>query len=121
MPRATGVISPSSSSSPPPAPATGLRPGPSIARRTRRDRRDQAAFASKGDLAPGLDPARLATSYVSGGAAALSVLTDVESFGRSPTTWPRPGASGLPVLRKDFTVAEADVADARLMGPTPSC
>ena len=72
---------------------------------------------SKGDLAPGLDPARLATSYVSGGAAALSVLTDVESFGAKPDDLAMArAASGLPVLRKDFTVAEADVADARLMG-----
>ena len=27
-----------------------------------------------------------------------------------------PGRAGLPVLRKDFTVAEADVCDARIMG-----
>jgi indole-3-glycerol phosphate synthase len=72
---------------------------------------------SKGDLDPGLKADLVAKDYVTGGAACLSVLTDVEFFGGSPAdlvTARR--ASGLPVLRKDFTVQEADVADARVMG-----
>jgi indole-3-glycerol phosphate synthase len=54
---------------------------------------------------------------VAGGAACLSVLTDRVHFGGSEAdlTSAR-DASGLPVLRKDFTVQEADVLDARLMG-----
>jgi indole-3-glycerol phosphate synthase len=72
---------------------------------------------SKGALAPGLDPAETASGYASGGAACLSVLTDEEFFGGSRTDLvAAKRASGLPVLRKDFTVAEADVCDARLMG-----
>jgi indole-3-glycerol phosphate synthase len=72
---------------------------------------------SKGDLAPDLDPATLATDYRRGGAACLSVLTDRDYFGGSPDDLvAAKRASGLPVLRKDFTVAAADVCDARLMG-----
>jgi indole-3-glycerol phosphate synthase len=72
---------------------------------------------SKGDLDPGLQPDLVAKDYVTGGAACLSVLTDVEFFGGSPDDLVAArAASGLPVLRKDFTVQEADVADARLMG-----
>jgi len=72
---------------------------------------------SKGDLDPGLDPADLAGRYAAGGAACLSVLTDVEFFGGSPDDLVAARAAcALPVLRKDFTLAPADVCDARLMG-----
>jgi indole-3-glycerol phosphate synthase len=72
---------------------------------------------SKGALAPDLDPAALAASYEAGGAACLSVLTDVEFFGGSPSDLAAASAGcALPVLRKDFTVDERDVLDARLMG-----
>jgi indole-3-glycerol phosphate synthase len=72
---------------------------------------------SKADLDPGLQPELVAKEYEIGGAACLSVLTDADYFGGSPSdlTSARQ-ASGLPVLRKDFTVQEADVVDARLMG-----
>ncbi len=72
---------------------------------------------SKGDLAPDLDPAALAGEYSAGGAAALSVLTDEDYFGARPSDLGAARAAcELPVLRKDFTVSEADVCDARLMG-----
>ncbi len=72
---------------------------------------------SKGDLDAGLDPAVLARAYEEGGAACLSVLTDREFFGGSPDDLrDARRASALPVLRKDFTVAAADVCDARTMG-----
>ena len=72
---------------------------------------------SAGDLAPSLDPVALAAAYVSGGAACLSVLTDQEFFGGSVADLEAArGAVPVPVLRKDFTVDERDVADARLMG-----
>ncbi|MDQ3895865.1 MAG: indole-3-glycerol phosphate synthase TrpC [Actinomycetota bacterium] len=72
---------------------------------------------SKGDLAPDLDPAAVAKAYESGGAVALSVLTDREFFGGSPEDLAAARAAvGLPVLRKDFTVDERDICDARIMG-----
>jgi indole-3-glycerol phosphate synthase len=72
---------------------------------------------SKGDLRPDLQPELVAKEYVSGGAACLSVLTDADHFGGSVSDLQQASvASGLPVLRKDFTVQEADVLDARIMG-----
>jgi indole-3-glycerol phosphate synthase len=72
---------------------------------------------SKGDLDPGLQPDVVAKEYAAGGAACLSVLTDEDHFGGSPDDLAAARrACGLPALRKDFTVQEADVADARLMG-----
>ncbi len=72
---------------------------------------------SKGDLAADLDPAALAVDYESGGATCLSVLTDEVSFGGSPADLQAARAAcAIPVLRKDFTVSERDVLDARLMG-----
>ena len=45
------------------------------------------------------------------------MLTDEEFFGGSPADLQAArAATTLPVLRKDFTVAELDVVDARLMG-----
>jgi indole-3-glycerol phosphate synthase len=75
------------------------------------------ASPSKGWLAGDLDPAVLAAAYQDGGAAALSVLTDREFFAGSPDDLAAArAATALPVLRKDFTVAPADVLDARCMG-----
>jgi indole-3-glycerol phosphate synthase len=72
---------------------------------------------SKGELAIDLDPAVLAAQYQAGGAACLSVLTDEEFFGGSPDDLRAArDACSLPALRKDFTVSERDVCDARLMG-----
>ncbi|MCL4114781.1 UNVERIFIED_CONTAM: hypothetical protein GTU68_053817 [Idotea baltica] len=72
---------------------------------------------SKGDLAADLDPAEVALAYAEGGAACLSVLTDVDHFGGSPADLQAARAAvDLPVIRKDFTVAVHDVYDARLMG-----
>lgn len=68
---------------------------------------------SKGWLQRDLDVAQLVQSYVDGGAAAISVLTDVDYFAGSLQdleTVRR--AVGLPLLRKDFTVCANDVLDA---------
>ncbi|MEO7398932.1 MAG: indole-3-glycerol phosphate synthase TrpC [Ilumatobacteraceae bacterium] len=72
---------------------------------------------SLGALNEHLDPAALAATYAAGGAAAVSVLTEEEFFGGS--VWDLQtarAAVSLPVLRKDFTVGQRDVCDARLMG-----
>ena len=72
---------------------------------------------SRGDLHGRLDPAELAGCYQEGGATCLSVLTDGPHFGGSPEDLRAArGAVHLPVLRKDFTLSERDVCDARLMG-----
>ena len=72
---------------------------------------------SKGDLAPDLVPAVLAKAYAAGLADCLSVLTDEQFFGGSAEDLAEARAAcDAPVLRKDFTVSEADVYDARAMG-----
>ena len=72
---------------------------------------------SKGDLWADLDPDALARQYESGGAACLSVLTDSEWFGGSASDLQAARhATSLPALRKDFTVDDRDVLDARIMG-----
>ena len=72
---------------------------------------------SKGELAAGLDPIELAQQYERGGAACLSVLTDIDFFGGSIEDLVAASAAcSLPVLRKDFTVSARDMCDARIMG-----
>jgi indole-3-glycerol phosphate synthase len=98
------------------APARGFRaalagPGTAVIAEVKR------ASPSRGALAADLDPAAVAGAYATGGAACLSVLTDVEFFAGSPADLVAARAAvDLPVLRKDFTVGPADVFDARLMG-----
>jgi len=72
---------------------------------------------SKGVLREGIDASNLARTYESGSASCLSVLTDDVSFGGSVDDLLQARvATALPVLRKDFTVSELDVCDARIMG-----
>jgi indole-3-glycerol phosphate synthase len=72
---------------------------------------------SKGTLNTGLDPVEMSQAYAAGGASCISVLTDEEFFGGSAADLQAVrGGCDLPVIRKDFTVAAADVADARIMG-----
>src|SRR6516165_10197340 len=100
-------------STPPPRDFTGALRGDGLSCIAEIKRRSP----SKGDLDPGLQPDLVAKEYVAGGAACLSVLTDVDHFGGSSADLVLARqAADLPVLRKDFTVQEADVVDARLMG-----
>jgi indole-3-glycerol phosphate synthase len=72
---------------------------------------------SKGVLAAELDAGVTARLYEDGGSAALSVLTDGPYFGGSAADLHAArSASGLPVLRKDFTIDEAQLDEARGMG-----
>jgi len=72
---------------------------------------------SKGDLSPDLDPARIAVEYAEGGAAALSVLTDLQYFGGSAADLAAArAATHLPVLRKDFTIDPIQLVESRAQG-----
>ena len=75
------------------------------------------ASPSKGVLAADFDPARIARTYERGGAAALSVLTDRDFFqGSLADLEAARAATGLPVLRKDFTIARSQILEAAAHG-----
>lgn len=72
---------------------------------------------SKGALAEIPEPAVLARSYACGGASAVSVLTEQRRFGGSLADLDAVRAAvDLPVLRKDFTVTEYQIHEARAHG-----
>jgi indole-3-glycerol phosphate synthase len=75
------------------------------------------ASPSKGVLCQDFDPAVIARLYASGGAAALSVLTDREFFqGSLDDLLAARNTVDLPVLRKDFTIDEFHVIEAAAHG-----
>jgi indole-3-glycerol phosphate synthase len=106
--------------------ATELR---SIAESTKAKRRDFAAALrskrpaviseikkaspSRGILAADFHPIKLAKQYETGGASALSVLTDRDFFqGSLADLRVARAACSMPVIRKDFTISEYHVLEA---------
>jgi len=72
---------------------------------------------SKGQLAAIPDPASLAVAYETGGASAISVLTEGRRFGGSLEDLEAVRAvTSIPVLRKDFIAEPYQVLEARAAG-----
>ena len=75
------------------------------------------ASPSRGALAEIRDPAALAVSYQTGGASAISVLTEQRRFGGSlDDLRDVRSAVDIPVLRKDFIAEPYQVFEARAAG-----
>lgn len=75
------------------------------------------ASPSQGILRENFNPAAIAKSYAQHGAACLSVLTDEQFFkGSAEYLKQARTACNLPVLRKDFTLDEYQIVEARALG-----
>ena len=75
------------------------------------------ASPSKGIIREDFYPGEIARSYARGGAACLSVLTDVDFFQGSDEYLQQVRLEvNLPVIRKDFIVDEYQVFEARAIG-----
>ncbi len=75
------------------------------------------ASPSKGVIRADFDPERIASAYAANGARCLSILTDEAYFqGCDAHLQIAKAVAGLPVLRKDFTIDEYQLYEARVIG-----
>lgn len=100
-----------------PAPRGFLRALQESARRPALIAEVKKASPSEGVIREDFDPAEIARAYQRAGAACLSVLTDVDFFqGSTANLIACRMAVDLPILRKDFTIDEYQIYEARSIG-----
>ena len=71
---------------------------------------------SRGVINANADVANVTTAYANYGAAALSVLTDINFFGGSNVDLERARVNKIPILRKDFMIDEYQIVEAKAIG-----
>jgi indole-3-glycerol phosphate synthase len=75
------------------------------------------ASPSSGVIRDPFKPVALATAYAKGRAAAISVVTEPDSFQGDPLWIPRiREAVGVPVLRKDFIISRRQLFESAVLG-----
>jgi len=111
--RAASIRARAASAPPVPSFTRALTAGPCVALIAEVKRRSPSA----GEIRSGARAAEVAARYASAGAAALSVLTDGPHFGGELADLEEVRqAVDLPVLRKDFTIDELQVYEAKGAG-----